>query len=52
VRAGFLIFLLKRFKKALKDSSLPGVLILPLKIKAIKYKPSLSQTINRDDVFP
>jgi hypothetical protein len=36
-----LIFLFKLFKIFLKELVLTGVLILPLKIKDIKYKPNL-----------
>ena len=35
-------FLFRILKNSLNDLSLSGVLILPLKIKEIKYRPSLS----------
>lgn len=44
-------FLFRILKNSLNDLSLSGVLILPLKIKEIKYRPSLSSTINREVVL-
>lgn len=49
---GLLIFLLKIFKNSLNELSFSGVLILPLKINEIKYKPNLSCIIYREVVLP
>jgi hypothetical protein len=48
----FRIFRFNKIKNSLKDLNLSGVLIFPLKIKEIKYKPNLSCIMKREVVLP